>query len=67
MTIGSDALSFTLKSRIKNLRGKDTLKILTYFCVEPEELAKKSMVPGPGHYKTIGLDAHGKYQISTIP
>lgn len=23
--------------------------------------------PGPGSYKAIGIDSHGKYQLSTIP
>lgn len=54
MSIGTDALKFTLKSRIKNLR-------------EPAEVAKKADVPGPGHYKSIGFDAEGKYAVSTIP
>jgi hypothetical protein len=63
MTIGTDALKFTLKSRMKNLRGKCI--ILTY--LEPVELAKKAAVPGPGHYKAIGFDAEGKYAVSTIP
>lgn len=55
LTIGTDALKFTLKSRIKNLRGKYCLA--SNYTVEPEEVAKRQMVPGPGHYKTIGIDA----------
>lgn len=54
MAIGTDALKFTLKSRVKNLRG-------------PEEMAKQQEIPGPGHYKSIGIDPQGKYCVSTIP
>jgi hypothetical protein len=63
MSIGTDALKFTLKSRIKNLKGKSIWPNI----VEPAEVAKKAGVPGPGHYKAIGLDAEGKYAVSTIP
>lgn len=24
-------------------------------------------IPGPGHYKTIGIDAEGTYSVSTMP
>jgi hypothetical protein len=63
MSIGTDALKFTLKSRIKNLRGKPYYDII----LEPAELARRAGVPGPGHYKSIGFDAEGKYAVSTIP
>lgn len=63
MSIGTDALKFTLKSRIKNLHGK----LLLFNIIEPAEVAKKAGVPGPGHYKAIGFDAEGKYAVSTIP
>lgn len=63
MSIGTDALKFTLKSRIRNLRGNFNKLII----LEPAEVAKKAGVPGPGHYKAIGFDAEGKYAVSTIP
>jgi len=43
-----------LKSRTKNI-------------YEPENIARKESVPGPGQYKTIGLHSEGKYPISTVP
>jgi hypothetical protein len=41
--------------------------VLILSLIEPEEIALRMMVPGPGHYKAIGLDAEGKYAVSTIP
>lgn len=36
-------------------------------CLEPDELAKKASVPGPGTYKTIEISKDGKYCLSTVP
>jgi hypothetical protein len=35
--------------------------------VEPEEIAKKANIPGPGMYKLVGIDSVGKYTLSTVP
>lgn len=35
--------------------------------IEPDYMAKIHDIPGPGHYKTIGIDKEGKYTVSTIP
>ena len=65
MSIGHDALRFTIKSRVKNLLG---MCILFWFSfLEPAELAQKAQVPGPGMYKAIGIDSVGKYTLSTLP
>ena len=34
--------------------------------VEPEEISRREQVPGPGQYKLIGIDPHGKYTLSSI-
>jgi hypothetical protein len=39
MCIGTESVKFTLKSRIKNLSGKNILQ--SQILLEPEELAKK--------------------------
>jgi hypothetical protein len=35
--------------------------------LEPEYLSKMHDIPGPGHYKAIGIDAEGCYSVSTMP
>lgn len=35
--------------------------------LEPEELAKRESVPGPGNYNILGIDSVGKYPLSTLP
>jgi len=35
--------------------------------IEPEEVARKQSVPGPGTYKTLCIDPLGRYVLSTIP
>lgn len=64
MSIGLDAKKFTLKSRVRNMLGM--LQILSNL-LEPEELARKGSTPGPGQYPSLGIDAVGKYPISTVP
>ena len=54
MTIGTDALKYTLKARIPDRK-------------ELKESASKETTPGPGSYQPIGIDSVGKYILSTIP
>ena len=51
--IGTDTVAFSLKAKLKNL-------------MEPDAIAKKQSVPGPGQYKLLGIDPLGKYILSTI-
>ena len=65
MCIGHDTFNFTLKGKIKNLRGKS--KPVSECLLEPDYLAERAAVPGPGSYKTLEIDKYGNYAISTIP
>jgi hypothetical protein len=54
LTIGHQTLAFTLKSRPRNTQ-------------EPQEIARKQDVPGPGYYRTLTIDPRGEYPLSTTP
>lgn len=47
-SIGLDAVKFTLKPKFVSIH-------------DPVEQARKQSIPGPGAYKSIGIDAEGKY------
>lgn len=53
MNVGIDACKFSLKSRTKN-------------SLEPLELSVKQSVPGPGNYRSLGIDPIGKYALSNF-
>lgn len=52
--IGIDALKYTMKPKIQSIH-------------DPLEQAKRHGSPGPGTYKSIGIDKDGKYSVSNIP
>jgi len=51
--MGTEGLSYTLAPRVKNLR-------------EPENVAIKEAIPGPGHYEPLNMGTQGKYPISNV-